>query len=82
MLYEIQILKLKKLIQACKDSGDFEPLASAVLILTSNLVNEIGINLGIRPREHESGETIGEYMDTINQVFLEINLSFRLDYCC
>ncbi|MFX1502763.1 MAG: hypothetical protein ACFFDH_17510, partial [Promethearchaeota archaeon] len=59
--------KLKNLIQVCKETENYKKLAVTSFILTSNMVNEIGIQLGVRPRNKVSGETIFEYMGLINE---------------
>ncbi|NVM34502.1 MAG: hypothetical protein HWN81_02830 [Candidatus Lokiarchaeota archaeon] len=71
MTYESQDLKIKSLIQVCKESGDYNSLASAILILTSNQLNMIGILLGLKARNRDSGESFAEYMEKINQVFMK-----------
>jgi hypothetical protein len=69
--------KLKNLIQVCKESGNYKKLAVVSFVLTSNLVNKIGIYLGIRPRNRSSGEKIFEYIELINKVF-EDNLKIPI----
>ncbi|UCC19888.1 MAG: hypothetical protein JSV62_01015 [Promethearchaeota archaeon] len=69
MNYEIIDAKLKNLIQICKDTQNYKKLAVVSFILTSNRLNEIGINLGVRARNHSSGERIFEYMELINDIF-------------
>lgn len=65
---ENQDIKLKNLIQVCKESGNLKKLAVVSFILVSNWLNEIGIKLGTRERkrESESKETLVEYMEMIN----------------
>jgi len=60
--------KLKSLIQICKETENYRKLAVVSFILTSNLLDEIGIKLGIRPRKINSNEKIFDYMKLINQV--------------
>lgn len=67
MSYENQDIKLKNLIQVCKETGNLKKLAVVSFELTSRRLNEIGVNLAIRKRKHESGETLVEYMELINQ---------------
>jgi len=67
MSYENQDIKLKNLIQVCKESGNLKKLAVVSFILISNRLNEIGIRLGTRERKRESSETLVEYMEMINQ---------------
>jgi len=74
-------LKLKRLIQLCKETRNYKKLAVVSFVLTSNTVDEIGIKLGMRPREKISGEKLFEYMELVNKVF-SLNFSvnvFRLD---
>ena len=74
-------LKLKRLIQLCKETRNYKKLAVVSLVLTSNAVDEIGIKLGMRPREKKSSEKIFEYMELANKVF-RVNFSvnvFRLE---
>lgn len=61
--------KLKNLIQVCKETGNFKKLAEVSFTLTSNRVNEMGIYLGIRPRNRNLGEKLFEYMEIINDIF-------------
>jgi len=46
-------------------------------VLTSNIVDEIGIRLGMRPREKNSGEKIFEYMELVNKIF-GVNFSVNM----
>ena len=62
-------LKLKRLIQLCKETGNYKKLAVVSFVLVSNAVDEIGIKLGIRTREKGSGESIFEYMKLVNKIF-------------
>jgi hypothetical protein len=74
-------LKLKRLIQLCKETRNYKKLAVVSFVLTSNTVDEIGIKLGMRPREKNSGEKLFEYMELVNKVF-NVNFSvnvFRLE---
>ncbi len=68
-------LKLKKLIQLCKETQNYKKLAVVSFILTSNTIDEIGIKLGMRPREKNAGEKIFEYMELVNKIF---SLNFRI----
>ena len=69
-------LKLKRLIQLCKETGNFKKLAVVSFVLVSNAVDEIGIKLGMRTREKNSGETIFEYMKLVNKIFtLNFNIT-------
>ena len=62
-------LKFKRLIQLCKQTGNYRKLAVVSFTLVSNRADEIGINLGLRPREKDSGENIIEYMKLVNKIF-------------
>ena len=62
-------LKLKRLIQLCKETGNYKKLAVVSFVLVSNAVDEIGIRLGMRTREKGSGENIFEYMKLVNKIF-------------
>jgi len=69
-------LKLKRLIQLCKETGNYKKLAVVSFVLVSNIVDEIGIKLGMRTREKGSGEKIFEYMKLVNKIFaLNFNVS-------
>ena len=69
-------VKLKRLIQLCKETGNYKKLAVVSFVLVSNTVDEIGIKLGMRTREKGSGENIFEYMNLVNNVFaLNFNVS-------
>jgi hypothetical protein len=61
----------------CKETKNFKKLAVVSFILVSNKVNEIGIYLGVRPRNRASGEKIFEYMELINEIF-EKNLKIPI----
>ena len=69
-------LKLKRLIQLCKETENYKKLAVVSFVLTSNIIDEIGIKLGMRPREKNSGEKIFEYMELVNRIF---SLNFRIN---
>ncbi len=69
MNYTLIDSKLKSLIRVCKKTGNDKKLAVVSFILTSNLLDEIGIKLGIRPRDKDSDETIFRYMTLINSIF-------------
>ncbi|MBA7571184.1 hypothetical protein ES708_12942 [subsurface metagenome] len=70
-------LKLKRLIQLCKETRNYKKLAVVSFVFTSNVIDEIGIKLGMRPREKNSGEKIFEYMELVNKVF-GVNFSFNV----
>ena len=76
--YQIFDLKLKRLIQACKETGNYKKLAVVGFISTSNLVDEIALKLGMRPRNREkSKELLFEYMGAVNDIF-EKNLQIKI----
>lgn len=76
--YQIFDLKLKRLIQACKETGNYKKLAVVGFISTSNLVDEIALKLGMRPRNREkSKELLFEYMTAVNDIF-EKNLQIKI----
>ena len=77
MNYSLVDSKLKSLIRVCKKTGNYKKLAVVSFILTSNLLDEIGIKLGIRPRDKDSDETIFRYMSLINSI-LKKNLKILL----
>jgi hypothetical protein len=62
-------LKLKRLIQLCKETGNYKKLAVVSFMLVNNAVDEIGVKLGMRTREKGSGENIFEYMKLVNKIF-------------
>ena len=62
-------LKLKRLIQLCKETNNHKKIAVVSFVLTSNIVDEIGIKLGMRSREKSAGEKIFEYMELVNKIF-------------
>jgi len=70
-------LKIKSLIQVCKETRNNKKLSVVSFILTSNKLDEIGIKLGIRKRNKKSGEKIFEYMTLINDIF-DQNLKIRI----
>ncbi|MFW9937839.1 MAG: hypothetical protein ACFFD5_09325 [Candidatus Thorarchaeota archaeon] len=74
-------VKLKKLIQVCKQTLNYRKLAVVGFILQSNLIDEIGLKLAFRLRNKSAGEKVYEYMKAINDFFwhnLRINI-FRSD---
>ena len=70
-------LKLKSLIHACKASGNFKKLSVVGFILTSNLIDEISIKLGMRPRRKKEQEKLFEYLYLVNEMF-EKNLKITI----
>lgn len=75
-------LKLRRLIQLCKETGNYKRLAVVSFVFLSNAVDEIGIKLGLRSRSKEAGENVFEYMKLINNVFsLNFNITvFKLEW--
>ena len=71
MNYSVLDSKLKTLIKVCKETGNYKKLGVVSFILTSNILDEIGLKLGIRPRKRNksSEEHIFRYMELINSVF-------------
>jgi len=77
MDYSLLDSKLKHLIQVCKETKNYKKIAVTGFILISNLLDEIGIKLGIRPHNKLKEEKIFEYMRIINDVF-ETNLQVKI----
>lgn len=71
MNYQPLDTKLKRLIQICKETSNYKKLAVANFILTSNIVDEIGIKLGLDARLKEKGESIYNYIQRVNTVVEE-----------
>ena len=71
MNYQPLDSKLKRLIQICKETSNYKKLAVASFILTSNIVDEIGIKLGLNARLKEKGESIYNYLHRVNTVVEE-----------
>ena len=69
--------KLKILIKLCKETRNYKKLAITLYILTSNLVDEIGIKLGIRARKKDKGEKLLDYLQIINDIF-QTNLKISI----
>ena len=69
--------KLQELIQACTRTKNYKKLAVVGLMLISNKIDELGIKLGLKPRNKDNGEWIYECMKSIN-IFLDNNLKFVL----
>ena len=70
-------IKLKNLIQICKETQNYKKLAVVSFILTSNTLDEIGIHLGLRARNRKANEKSFEYMELINSFLLD-NLNISL----
>ncbi len=69
--------KLKELIAVCRETDNYKKLAVVSFIITSNLLDEIGMKLGLRPRNRENGEKIYQYAKIINHL-LSKNLGITL----
>ena len=70
-------MKLKTLIHACKQTGNYKKLAVVGFILVSNTIDEIALKLGTRPRNKEKKETLLKYMNVVNEIF-ENNLQVQI----
>ncbi|MFX1455183.1 MAG: hypothetical protein ACFFDB_07375 [Promethearchaeota archaeon] len=70
-------LKLKSLIHACRATGNYKKLSVVGFILTSNIIDEISIKLGMRPRRKREQEKIFEYISLVNELFLK-NLNIKI----
>ena len=72
--------KIKYLIQICKSTQNYRKLTIVGFVLISNTLDEIGIKLGIRPRDKRSGEKLYKYMELINTVLYDnLKISFFQD---
>jgi hypothetical protein len=69
--------KLKVLIKVCKETNNYRKLAIVSYVLLNNVLNEIGIKLGIRPRDRSSNESLFKFMMLINLI-LEKNFKLKL----
>lgn len=61
--------KLKHLIHLCKQTQNYKKLAVVGFVLVSNVIDEIGANLGIRARKKKETEHLYAYMEFINEIF-------------
>jgi len=77
MNHKILDLKLKSLITACKQTGNYRKLAVVGFTLVSNIIDEIALKLGTRPRKKEKGESVLRYVHMVNEIF-EKNLSVQI----
>lgn len=75
MSEQVLDLKLRRLVQLCKESGNYKRLSVVSFMFLSNAVDEIGIKLGFRSRSKEAGENIFEYMKLVNNIF---SLNFNI----
>ena len=69
--------KLKMLIQACKETGNFKKITVTGFILLSNKVQEIALKLGMRPRNVAKDELLFDYMNMVNELFKK-NLKIQI----
>jgi len=79
--HQLLDVKLKKLIQVCKQTLNYRKLAVVGFILQSNLIDEMGLKLVFRLRNKSAGEKVYEYMKAINDFFwqnVQLNI-FRSD---
>jgi len=70
-------IKLKMLIQACKETGNFKKITVTGFILLSNKVQEIALKLGMRPRNEAKDELLFDYMNMVNELFKK-NLKIQI----
>ncbi len=68
MSYSVMDSKIKTLINMCKATGNNKKLAVVSFTLVSNTLDEIGVKLGIRPRNKKSNEHTFRYMQLINKI--------------
>jgi len=77
MNYKLIDVKLKTLIKVCKQTHNYKKLAALSLVLVGNVLDEIGVKLGIRPRDKDAHETIFHYITLINSI-LQQNFKITL----
>ena len=70
-------IKLKVLIQACKETDNIKKVSVTGFILLSNKVQEIALKLGMRPRNEAKNELLFNYMNVVNTIF-ENNLKIKI----
>ncbi len=68
MNYELIDPKLKTLIKVCNQTHNYQKLAALSLVLVGNVLDEIGVKLGIRPRDKDAHEAIFHYMTLLNSI--------------
>ena len=63
-------LQLKQLTQLCLATHNYDKLGSVLITLISNRLDEIGVQLGIKPRAKGDNkeERMAQYMDMINNL--------------
>jgi len=71
MNYELIDAKLKTLIKVCKQTQNYKKLAALSFVLVGNVLDEIGVKLGIRPRDKDAHEAIFHYMTLINSILYQ-----------
>ena len=74
--HRILDLKLKSLIEVCKETENYKKLAVVGFTLVSNMIDEIALKLGARPRKKEK-ETLLRYMNVVNEIY-ENNLQVQI----
>lgn len=70
-------LQLKQLTRLCLASENYTKIAEVVMNLISNRLDEIGIRLGIKPRDKIHGESMCTYTEVINSI-LKNNFEIEL----
>ncbi len=70
-------IKLKMLIHACKETGNFKKITVVGFILLSNKIQEIALKLGMRPRNEAKDELLFDYMNMVNELFKK-NLKIQI----
>jgi hypothetical protein len=73
--------QIKELIEICKYTKNYKKIAVVCFMLINNRANELGVKLGIRPRNREN-QSLYDYLSNINTILttnFEINL-FRDDF--
>jgi len=70
-------LQLKQLTKLCLANKNYKKLAGVIMSLVSNRLDEIGIRLGIKPREKDTGESMGSFMESINSI-IQSNFDIEL----
>ncbi len=77
MSEQLNDLKLRKLVELCLKTLNYKKIAVVGFTLISNRMDEIGVNLGMKPRNKDKGEKIYNYMMMINEI-LQMNFNFSL----
>ena len=69
-------MKLKRLIIACNETKNYRKVAVVGFTLMSNIIDEISLKLGMRPREKKK-ESLLTYIYMVNEVY-EKNLQIQI----